>query len=224
MNSLAIDTSTNILSIALKWGENYLETTCMIGLKHCETLMPLIKNLLDRASISPKKLDLVICSAGPGSFTGLRIGMATSKGLALGIGCPLVSVSSLDMHVFSLNFFDGLVVPVIDARKKRLYTALYIKGRRITDYLDIEENELFKMVEKYEHILFTGPDACLFKSSVDGRKYFLDPGYNTGKGFYLIKLGIEKYNRVGPDRAEQGPLYVRKSDAEILHRKKENCE
>ena len=96
MNILAFDFSTKILSISLKKDDSYYNYSAFVGFQHSENLLSSIEFLLYSAGIKGKDLDLVVCPLGPGSFTGLRIGMATAKGMADGAKCPFKAVPTLD--------------------------------------------------------------------------------------------------------------------------------
>lgn len=108
MNILSIDTAAEILYVGVKTDKAFLENIRAMGLKHAETLIPLIRSMLKEIELSPGDLDLVVCSQGPGSFTGLRIGLATAKGISEGAGCPLVSIPTLDALAEPYRFLGGL--------------------------------------------------------------------------------------------------------------------
>ena len=217
MKVLAFDTSTQILSLCLVNGEeiNLFETNQ--GLRHAEMLLPAVSQLLDNAGMAPADLDLIVCSRGPGSFTGLRIGMTTSKGISEGSGVPVVSVDTLDALAYPFPFYNGAVVPVIDARKSRFYAALYEDGHRKTEQLDCTANDLLHLVRSHNRILLTGPGSTQLLTYWDNERTGVDrvqgPLYGTGRA--LADLGSRMYHKDGPDSIEQGPLYIRKSDAEI---------
>ena len=128
MNCLALDTSAEALGICLKTDRDLLNFSQIRGYRHAATLVPWISRFCREAEFSPDKLDVVVVAMGPGSFTGLRIGMATAKGLAAGADCPLVGVPSLDVYGWGLRNAPGLVLPVVDAKKNRLYAAFYKEG------------------------------------------------------------------------------------------------
>jgi tRNA threonylcarbamoyladenosine biosynthesis protein TsaB len=121
MKILALDTSTFVSSVALADGEEIVRTEDSRVTTHSEQLLPMIDRVL--GGLAPKDLDLIACGGGPGSFTGLRIGLATAKGLAYALGKPLVLVSSL--AALALDAGAGDVLAVLDARKREVYAGLF---------------------------------------------------------------------------------------------------
>jgi tRNA threonylcarbamoyladenosine biosynthesis protein TsaB len=222
MIALAFDTSTTVLSIALQHGKAYYEETRIAGLNHSEKLLPLIDKLFDEAGLEPGMLDVVICTKGPGSFTGLRIGMSTAKGLAAGASCDLVSVPTLDVLAVHPSVEYLTVVPVIDAKKDHFYTALYRNSGRNTDYLDISGEQLIELILKNTPALITGPAAYRFSDVADGRRIALGSRTVSGTGFSLLQCGIDLWETGIRDEKSEGPLYIRKSDAELLLGKRKN--
>ena len=214
MTVLAIDTSTELLSACLIYGEHYIEVNKRIGLKHAESLMPLIASLFEEMDIPRSDLDLIACSQGPGSFTGLRIGIATAKGLAMGLDKPLKLVPTLDAAALGKDWFTGTVMPVIDARKQRFYTALYSEGNRLTEFLDIPVEEIHSLAEQQEKVLFTGPAASAVMNG-ENDSWVLDPLSSHSTSFSVALLGEQLFTADGPDREDAGPLYLRKSEAEV---------
>jgi tRNA threonylcarbamoyl adenosine modification protein YeaZ len=116
------------------------------GLHHGSTAAPEVHSLLKTHGITAAELDAVVVTGGPGSFTGLRIGLSLAKGLAAGTGTPIVVVPTLDRFAWHLSWTPGLVVPVIDARKKRFYAAVYRFGERLTEDLDLSGGELLRVI------------------------------------------------------------------------------
>lgn len=216
MNLLSLDTSTEVLSIFGSAGSKTVELTRDIDLRHSEQLIPLTDWVLRQLSLRPKDLDLVVVAGGPGSFTGLRIGMAFAKGLTASIGCPHVTVSALDAYAARFNSVcDSIIAPVIDAKKHRFYTALWKGHQRVTEYLDIGPEEFQQLIPKDQPCILTGPHALLLKNSLSQDTCLLDPSYRCGIAHLLATLGLEKFQSAGPAKEDDGPLYVRKSDAEI---------
>ncbi|GHV74475.1 hypothetical protein AGMMS49940_17770 [Spirochaetia bacterium] len=219
MNILALDTAGAVLSLALSSGTEVWYFEMDGGLRHGELLMDGVDRLLTGAGMEPADLECVACMQGPGSFTGLRIGFAAAKGLALALGIPLVSVPTLDCMALPPAAWPGPVLPAMDAKKDRFFTALYSNGVRESDYLDASPAEIAGMISGTEDpVLLSGPAAEQLRDSInaltgDRRRFFIDPSGKRGKARELLdiitKRGILAQN------AEAGPLYVRKSDAEL---------
>ncbi len=221
MNILAFDTSGEILSIFLETAAGSRNTSLDAGLKHAERLMPEIAQMLEDAGIAVGELDLIVISRGPGSFTGLRIGMAAAKGLSSGSGVPLVSVPTLDVLAYGRGTAAIPVMAVIDARKGRFYCAVYRSGERLTDYMDISAEEAALLPsravgQECGEILLTGPGAdALLERIAPPPLWHIDPLRRSGCGFSLASCGKKLYNAYGADPDSTGPLYLRKSEAEL---------
>lgn len=213
MNILAIDSSTTTLSIALIINGKRSLIFQDVGLKHGESLLPQVDRLLKDSQVDGKSIDLIACAKGPGSFTGLRIGMSTAKGLAEGWQVPLVSVYTPDILAWGKEYFDGIVVPVVDGRKKQVYTALYRKGERISEYLDISIEQLTELIPDNERVLFTGPDIHLAESIKHPCDVYFDK-IRTGADA-MAALAERQFQEKGADGPGEGPFYLRKSEAEI---------
>jgi tRNA threonylcarbamoyladenosine biosynthesis protein TsaB len=204
-------------------GSYYLEIDA--GQKHSEILMDGIDELMQRAGLSPEDLEGVVCMEGPGSFTGLRIGFAAAKGLALALGIPMGAVPTLDCMAAPLSPWPGIVLPAMDAKKHAFFTALYREGERISDYMDIDVSSVAAKINeacgKGQKIplLLTGPDADILKKELCPMtevRICLDPGYRRGRGRELLEIAqkcliIKKEGEF----VFGGPLYLRKSDAEL---------
>ena len=126
MLTLAFDTTAKIASCAaVKDGRVLAEYTVDNGLTQSELLLPMAKDMLGALKISIEDVDLLACSVGPGSFTGVRIGVSLVKGLAFERQIPTVAVSTLEALAQNLYPLDGVIVPVMDARRAQVYTALF---------------------------------------------------------------------------------------------------
>jgi len=223
MNILGIDGSTRILSLTLQKGEEYFQYNADRGFRHSELVMPGVDYLFGEAGLKPADLDLVCTSLGPGSFTGLRVGMATAKGICAGTGAPFVAVPTLDILARPFVLFDGIIVPVIDARKQRVFSALYRRGKRLAEYADLTPEELLTSLDgvlnKGEPVIFTGPDNPLLASftqeRVDRERFRFDGETGRSGGLDLLTLGLTLFRERGADSMDTGPLYLRKSEAEI---------
>jgi len=216
MNTLAIDCSSSIMSVSLESDERLFEFSIRDGFKNSEYLMPVIDSLCKTANISNGDMDLIAIASGPGSFTGLRIAMSTAKGIAYGSSADLISVPTLDAYSFGYNFFDGAVVPVIDARKKRFYCSIFENGDRKDKDRDISPDHLIDYLESYKRILITGPDCQLFSSFAEkDNRIYIDSQFTSTASTSVLRLGKEKHRLNGPDLHGSGPVYIRKSEAEI---------
>ena len=228
MNLLAIDTATEQFSVALAAGADtpsVLLFEADAGLRHSELIMDIIDMLLGKAALKPRDLSGVVCMGGPGSFTGLRIGFAIAKGLALSLGIPFAAIPTLDCLAWPLSAWPGTVVPALDAKKGAFFCALYRDGKRLCPDMDAPPDEIARAMSAAISaapgpILLTGPAAPLLYKKV----YTLEPklDLNPGKGLRwgnaqtLLHIAQET-NCItnGNTDPSCGPVYIRKSDAEL---------
>ncbi|WRS28935.1 tRNA (adenosine(37)-N6)-threonylcarbamoyltransferase complex dimerization subunit type 1 TsaB [Oscillospiraceae bacterium MB08-C2-2] len=179
---LALDSSAKAASCAL-WEDGVLrgETFLNTGLTHSQTLMSAVEALLEQTRISLSAVDRLAVSAGPGSFTGLRIGIAAVKGLAMGLEKPCVGVSTLKGLAFNLEGFEGIVVPVMDARRQQVYTALFESGGggmiRLCEDAALSIEELSQRLAAYadQSIWLVGDGAALCYGELSGENLRLAP-------------------------------------------------
>ena len=134
MLTLAFETSAKAASVALLDGEKLLgESYQNTGLTHSQTLLRMAQDLIANCGYTPQQVQAVAVAAGPGSFTGVRIGVAAAKGFAWGGELPCCGVSTLEAMALNLGVNQGFVLPVMDARRSQVYTALfYAKDGRLT--------------------------------------------------------------------------------------------
>lgn len=162
---LAVDSSAVAASAALvKDGKILGEFYCNNGLTHSQTLMPMISGLLEGARIPLKEADLLAVSAGPGSFTGIRIGVASVKGLAMPENKPCIGVSTLEAIAQNLSHLNGTACAVMDARCKQVYNAMFaLNGKfpeRLTPDRAVSIAELAEECKKYPKPLFLVGDGA----------------------------------------------------------------
>jgi len=159
---LSLDSTETTSTAALTDGKRLLgQTVLTVGNTHSETLLPAIEALMTATGLTYDRVDLFACAAGPGSFTGVRIGVATVKGLSFGRKTPCVGVSALEALAYNLIGFDGILCPVMDARRSQLYNALFRCQNgvieRITPDRTIAASELAEELKSYhEAILVNG--------------------------------------------------------------------
>lgn len=131
MRVLAFDTATSACTVAVVHGDAVLsELTLQVPRAHSTRLMPLIAQAIEESGVAKTELDAIAVGIGPGSFTGLRIGLATAKGLAFALEKPCVPVSTLAAAAYGTGAQIGLVVPLLDAKRDQVFTAVYAAGDR----------------------------------------------------------------------------------------------
>ena len=150
MLTLAIDTTANTATAALVRDGRVLSLYTVNGLlTHSETMLPMIENMLEKSALTLDDVDMFAVSEGPGSFTGVRIGVSLIKGLAFSKNKPCVGVSTLEALAHNLDGFTGYTVPVMDARRSQVYTAVFKNGKRITEDMLIPLSELKEKLEGF---------------------------------------------------------------------------
>jgi tRNA threonylcarbamoyladenosine biosynthesis protein TsaB len=227
MNILALDTSDSVISAALSSGGGTVHIEVDSGSRHSELLMELIDRLFKTASIKQEDLELVACMEGPGSFTGLRIGFATAKGLSLALGIPFAAVPTLDCIAYNLSVWPGIVLAVMDAKKGCFFAAFYRHGKPVSGCLDappaviLEELAALRLSPD-EPLVLTGPGTPLLLEKLENLEgfnknsslFFRDPAFRRGKALELLEI-IHQYGIIKKAEIYSGPLYLRKSDAEL---------
>ncbi|SIS65290.1 tRNA (adenosine(37)-N6)-threonylcarbamoyltransferase complex dimerization subunit type 1 TsaB [Salimicrobium flavidum] len=171
MNILAIDTSNYILGVAvIKNHEVVGEWVTNVKKNHSVRLMPAIDQMMRETETSPEELDQIAVAHGPGSFTGVRIGMATAKSMAFALDIPVVGISSLEVLARQGTFFDGLICPFFDARRGRVYTGLYDGDMNVViEERNIDMEEWLEQVKEMQQpILFVSQDLASFRETIEG--------------------------------------------------------
>ena len=173
MKILALDSSATVATVALfEDGRLLAEFTLNNGNTHSETLLPMVEAVLKMYGETPDGIDVFAVTTGPGSFTGVRIGAATIKGLAFGTDKPCVEVSTLEAIAENLAFRDGLICPVMNARRSQVYTALFRSKDGVLTRL-MEDSAI--SIEELDELLFgttqkipdTAPKKKIGKAEVD---------------------------------------------------------
>ena len=228
MKILALDTTGLAASVALVDNNKTIaEFTTNYKKTHSQTIMPMIEQLKNMVELELSEIDYIACACGPGSFTGLRIGAATAKGLAHGLERKIIPVPTLDGLAYNMCGSSGLVVPIMDARRQQVYTALYSEGKkRISDYMACDINEVLDMaVEIDENAVFLGDGVPVFKERIEE----FNPGFrfapqcaNMQRAACIGALALERTDKaVDPNNFEI--IYLRKSQAEReMEEKNEN--
>lgn len=224
MKILSLDSATESATCAILDDNRVLgEITFNNKKQHAQILMPIIDELFNNLGMSIKDIDAFVVSKGPGSFTGLRIGMATIKGLSQGLGKPFVTVSTLDSLAYNLAYTDGIICPILDALRDNVYTALYTFNNyeltRISDYINISIDELINMLkEKNCSISFVGDGVPKFKDKLIAqipKTRFAPAHLNLAKASSLGELGLNLLsNGTFDDIYSSVPIYLRLPQAQ----------
>lgn len=223
MRILALDSTAVVSTVAVCDDERLIsQFTVNNGNTHSETLLPMIEASLKVLHLTPNDIDLFACSAGPGSFTGVRIGVATIKGLAFDKQKPCAPVSSLDALAHNLLYADGIICPVMNARRAQLYNALFLcKGGKLTRLCDdrlISVYDLEDELRKYadEKIYLCGDGYSIAKDAftkVNTEDTPLSNRYQSAYGVALCALEAMERKLLTTD-IELSPIYLRASQAE----------
>ena len=219
MKILALDSTAIAASVAITDNDKILaEYTQNTGHTHSETLLPLAEAALKAANLKVDDIDLFAISAGPGSFTGVRIGISLVKGLCFGKNKPIAALSSLEALSYNLQGYNGIVCPVMDARRNQVYTAIFKNGKRLTDDMLIPLSELREMLAQYsEPIYFTGDGYDLAIKNIDLKNVAQTPlRLRLQNGVSVAMCGKDNYenNKNIFTDTEVQPIYLRASQAE----------
>ena len=174
MKTLAIDTSNQTLAVAVVDGQEVLGQSQTMAIKnHSTALMPAIDGLMQAVGMAPKELEQIVVAKGPGSYTGLRIGVTTAKTLAKTLNIPLIGVSSLKAVAANCVGVSQVVVPLFDARRQNVYAGAYqwhngTLETRIKDQ-HISLSELLAQLKAVDgqEVLFVGADTVKFKDMIE---------------------------------------------------------
>jgi tRNA threonylcarbamoyladenosine biosynthesis protein TsaB len=231
---LSIDSSTETASCAVVEDNKLLgEINFNNEKQHSVVLMSMIDQLLTGIHLDINSIDGYVVSKGPGSFTGLRIGMSTAKGLAMGSNKPLISVSSLDSLAYNLAYAEGIICPILDALRNNVYTRLFRwkdnNLEALTDYLAISLDELVVLLHKYNEPVYFIGDAIYkhkdYLSKTIQRAFFAPPHLNLTRSSSLGELGLRLLQQgVNEDINISTPIYLRKSQAEREYEEKMRLE
>lgn len=200
MKILGIDTSNQTLAIGLLAAGEVVGQVQTTGVKnHSTTLMPVIENLMEQVNWQPKDLQRIVVAQGPGSYTGLRIGVTTAKTLAYTLGVELVGVSSLKTIAANCRNLPGVILPFFDARRQNVYAGAYQwqEGGLTSVIPDqhISFSELLKKLQDFQQVTFVGPDLAKFRQTI-AAEYPTGvintiPEWNVPNGVVLAQLGAE---------------------------------
>jgi tRNA threonylcarbamoyladenosine biosynthesis protein TsaB len=221
MNVLAIDTSNLVLGIALLDEEKIIgEYITNLKKNHSIRVMPAIQELLSSCDLKPADIDKIVVAKGPGSYTGVRIGVTVAKTMAWSLQVPLVGISSLACMAGAGRYFNGLISPLFDARRGQLYTGLYRYNDGMLENVLEDQNVLasdwaLKLKEFNQDILFIGNDTTIhhdiLTQTLGKRAVMAEISENNPRPGELGQLG---FHCAGEDVHAFVPNYIRLVEAE----------
>ena len=238
MKILGLDSSGIVASVAIVEDENLIaEYTVNYKKTHSQTLLPMLDELVKMTELDLDTIDAIAVAAGPGSFTGLRIGSATAKGLGLALKKPLVEIPTVDALAYNLYDSRALICPIMDARRNQVYTGIYsfVPKKESEDsehgqmkyafqvirvQMAVSVEDLIRRLNIYgRRVVFLGDGVPVYRKMLEkGLKvpYFFAPSYlNRQRAAVVGALGI-RYFKMGryETAAEHKPDYLRVSQAE----------
>lgn len=222
---LGIDCAGASGSVALGDGQTIAYAAFLnTGKTHSERLLPMVDAGLKAVGMRAKDLQAVAVTQGPGSFTGLRIGMSTAKGLAQGAKIPFLALPTLEVLAQNGRFFTGLVCPILNARREEVYTGLFQAGggqvTRLTPDKALSLSVLFDRLPDSESVFFCGDGLDAYEDLIRtalGDRAFIPCGPDRYlQASALVTLGAHKLQDQGPDDLiRTQPVYLRQSEAVI---------
>lgn len=225
MNILALDTSTMVLGVAILQKEKVFASQITNRRRnHAEQLLNVVIDLLAVCQLEQHDLDLLAVTRGPGSYTGIRIGVTTAKTLAWTLDIPLYSESTLRLMAENGRHFPGLIVPFIDARRSRVYAVGYQqRGEQMQEVLPQQvwpiESLLIRVQEQQQPVLFLGQEGLLDREQISQTlesKWEFGQGHeNLPQPTHLGRLAWEKWQRqIKPEPIDFAPEYLQLTEAE----------
>lgn len=219
---LGIDTANTPLSVVIvKNGKIITEENTTVSVNHSLRAMPAIEEAFKRAKITPADIDQIVVAEGPGSYTGVRIGVTIAKTLAWTLEKPLIGVSSLQSLAVNGLFFGGLICPIVDARRRHVYAGVYYaQAEKLVQKVEDQHISIEELIQEIalfdEPILFIGQDVDLYKEEIQSmlkdRAIIAPFQYNLPRASSLVYLA-EQMNDT-EDIHHFAPEYRRIAEAE----------
>lgn len=235
MKILGLDSSGIVASVAVVEDDILVaEYTVNYKKTHSQTLLPMLDEIAKMTELDLNTIDAIAVAAGPGSFTGLRIGSATAKGLGLALKKPLVAVPTVEGLAYNLYDTQGLICPIMDARRKQVYTGIYrFEDHRLVtveDQMAVPMEEMITKLNAYQQpVTFLGDGVSVFKDMIAEKltvPYTFAPAHvNKQRAAAVAALGLVYYKEGKIQTAmEHIPDYLRVSQAERERAEREKKE
>jgi tRNA threonylcarbamoyladenosine biosynthesis protein TsaB len=229
MKILAVDTATKTCSVAITDSNDILAELTVNHLKtHTAFLMKMIQFVLNAADLLVDHIDGLAVTIGPGSFTGLRIGLSSIKGISAATGKPVVGVSSLETLAHTIPITSKCICPMIDARKGQVYCARFRhQNGLLINELPVRSIKPIHVIESIsEPCIFIGDGALAYKDMIadklGGLAFFARPYQNLIKASVVAQLSLQRFLNGDTDSPESlTPAYARESDAESARQEKQ---
>lgn len=225
MKLLAIESSGLVASVAIVTEEVLLaEYTVNFKKTHSQTLLPMLNEIVKMVELELSQVDAIAVSAGPGSFTGLRIGSATAKGLGLALDKPVIAVPTVDSLAYNLFGTEGLVCPMMDAKRSQVYTGLYdLSGSRfqvVSSQIVVPVEEIIEKINQLgRNVIYLGDAVPIYRGILEEKTevdYTFAPLHLSRQRAAAVgALGVLYYQKNMVQSAEEHqPVYLRLSQAE----------
>ncbi len=236
MKIIALDSSGLVATVAVMTEEKMIaEYTVDHKKTHSQTLLPMLDEIVRMTQTDLKSVDAIAISEGPGSFTGLRIGSATAKGLGLALEKPLIAVPTLKAMCYNFEGTEAtLICPMMDARRSQVYTGIYeFEGGKLKTHLDACAVPLEEVMEKLDamgrRVILLGDGVDAFKDRLESElkceHFFAPPQLSKQRAGAVGALGLEMLSAGLTVSAEEHvPVYLRLSQAERERAEKEQTE
>lgn len=222
MKILSIETSSDICAVCILEDKTKIkEITLSKGRTHSETLLPIINQIFTETNLTLDDIDLLVCDIGPGSFTGIRIGVSTTKAFIDAKNIASIGISSLEALCYNVNI-DGLICPIIDAKNNQVYTCIYsLKNGIYTlehEFFSDDINVILNLLkEKNLNLTFVGDCIKSYKEQIDNffKNSNICINFCENNELNAYNLGIAGYNKfINNEICEVLPLYLKKPQAE----------
>ena len=231
MKILGIDSSGLVASAAIVVDDTLVaEFTINNKQTHSQTLLPMIEKVVEMSGVALEELDGIAVAAGPGSFTGLRIGASTAKGMALALKKPVISVPTLEGMAYRMAVVDGTICPLMDARRNQVYTGIYqMQEGKLTCLLEQTAVDISEVIDKVNEIgrnvVFLGDGVPVHQQTLEQMTkvpYQFAPLHMNRQSAAAVAALGKIYLAEGKveEAGEHKPIYLRKSQAEREREKK----
>lgn len=219
MNILALDCAVTRISLAVKTDSKFISSTYDIGMRQSEILVPCIDEILAKAELTSAELNATVLTIGPGSFTGLRLGISALKAIELAYNVPVYGVSSLEAYAYPYKNLGFPLLSCIDANKDKFYARISDGESILLKDDDYEIHKIIDAVKGFDTVFVCGPDADILSEKLKAsynEKRFLIPAVSAQTAESLIKITEELINKKAePLKDFDGPVYLRASEAEL---------